>query len=87
MASSYLLLPFVPSAFFYREYHLLYPLHLTFYFKDSLDAIPKVVIGGKIKSQRIRVKIYCFLMYKVLCQVMLLLPVAILFIHIYTHIT
>ena len=43
MASFYSLLPFVPSALFYRESCLLYPLHLTFYFKDSLHAVSKAV--------------------------------------------
>ena len=77
-ASSYSLLPFVLSALFYRESCILYYLHLTFYFKDSLHATSR----SYTKRQCVKVQIYRFLTYRVLCHVPILLPVVIFFLNV-----
>ena len=77
-ASSYLFLSFVLSALFYKESRILYWLHLTFYFKDSLHATSR----SYTKRQCIKIQIYRFMTYRVLCHVTLLLSVAIFFLNV-----
>ena len=72
-ASSYSFLPFVLTELFYRESRILYWLHLTFYFRDSLHATSR----SYTKRQCVKVQIYRFMTYRVLCHVTLMLPVGI----------